>query len=217
LVGDLEHGPRLELILPLCLFNWNPNDVQLPFGATTIPPSALYPLTIRSWDRLFNPDFRYTRHQWHEKWRNRPEEKLGSAHVHCLFDAAYSCETLRDNLLPQQRVLVFLALFRLSGGDRGFEDLFSTALAAGLPFMFWPIHWPLDARHPDFQTLRRHILNWIRRTDVMDWPEKLFGKRRPCKRKSKKVQPDWNDLMLLWDDAEHLPPPLQHRLQSPEE
>jgi hypothetical protein len=216
LIVDLKMTPRLELILPLCLFDWNPNEIEIPFGGTTNPSSLEYPLVVRSWDRLFNANFRLTQHRWYEKWKSLPTNNLRAANVHCLFDSTLPCEDLKPDL-ENRSIFVFSAMFPLPWGGGHVEDLFGTALAAGLPFMFWPIHWPQDNVHPDFNILKRSILNWTRRTEVTAWPERLFEKRRPQRIKSRKVQLFWTDLMLLWDNPKHLPPPLWHPLQPPQE
>nr|VFK26481.1 MAG: Trypsin-like peptidase domain-containing protein [Candidatus Kentron sp. MB]VFK30357.1 MAG: Trypsin-like peptidase domain-containing protein [Candidatus Kentron sp. MB]VFK75184.1 MAG: Trypsin-like peptidase domain-containing protein [Candidatus Kentron sp. MB] len=200
--------PRLEIILPIALFDWNPGSIQFEVRrGMKRSLGRLYPIYIRSWDRIYsdNDDYDYAQNNWLKKrWIDIFVQK---EHLHCLLNDQGDYETLDYEILFDNLDLtarVFLALCALPADYEHREALFGTVLAAGLPFIFWSIEAPSD---PD--ALHRELEVWLCTHNTRQWPEKLLQRR--------KEQATWNDLMMLYDNPEHRPPDFDYAARAPDE
>ncbi|MCP4700065.1 MAG: trypsin-like peptidase domain-containing protein [Gammaproteobacteria bacterium] len=215
LLGGAEAQKALiEVVMPFGLFDWNVNHLQINAGPIAkVPLGTQYAIAIRSWDRIYHSDYDLVRPCWLGKWQSRPcsPELMKAAQMRCVSDKNACAESIYFELAGENS-LVFLALSSLSLHEHTQKKkIFGTALGAGLPFAFWP-----PDPDQDFTALRTDIENLLCAHAVNEWPA-MLKQRRFNEKCDPARQSLWNNLMMLWDDPERLPPDTDYRLFSPEE
>ena len=189
--GFLEIDAIIEIILPITLFNWKINHIQVKLNRTVTKPIGRdYSFNIRSWDRIRNYEKIYkhtTQKLWEKKWQDITGlNKIENEHIHCISDHNTCCSMLLDEL--EQNTLVFIPLFGLSSFEGGALNIFDTVISAGLPFIFW-----IPESQIDNQT-QQEIEVFLSSCSHEDWMVKIQEK--------KSQQTFWNDFMVLWDNPE---------------
>lgn len=194
----------VEVIAPLVLWCWNFNRVPAQAGPLKQPLGKLYPLALRSWERIYHQDYDSVRYQWEEKWNSClcGANPINSDLIHPTTDANPDCQSLYDKLTNEY--LVFAALFPITSMPETLCTLFGTVLAAGLPFAFWPLG---QAVEPD--VLRVAVQELVETQDHNKWMKSVHTKR-------KSADQLWQDIQLLWDNPERIPPDVTYRLLAPE-
>ncbi|MCI5125574.1 MAG: hypothetical protein D3925_14150 [Candidatus Electrothrix sp. AR5] len=192
---------HVETIQPLTLFDWNPARIKCKAGPFKQSLGSLCPVTVRSWDRLYNQAYNSVRGRWSDKWKNcrlccRIEE------LHCIHKFPVKCEELFIKLGTHERFFVSLSVFPEKPDH--VQQLFGAMLAAGLPFVFWPLE-SLD----NFNTLHQELKICLSDQDSSLWPQKVYQRRRECD--------DWNDLQMLSDTPNCLPPDVNYPGIAPDE
>ena len=126
---------------------------------------------------------------------------IGSQHIHHITDIFVDIDTLWTKFKENENICVFLSLCQLPSDYNHRENIIGTALAAGVPFMFWPLsgQWDCESLHKEFN-------DGLFSCDKSHWPGKVHQQR--------KVQPDWNYCAMLWDDLSIQPPDVNNPLQA---
>ena len=196
-LGGAAQNAIIEIIAPFVLYDWNINKLMMPVGPIAQPLGKLYSLAFRSWDRIYHRSYDSIRHQWSTRWLARPQ-RLHGANIHIILDHTVCGPTFYDQLTPDTYALVTLFTFpRISTTDL-YRDIIGVALAAGLPFAFWPLQSCAEDLCPQISSkLAEH--------DVADWPDML---------KQWRTAPDsyWYEVQMLWDNPEKLPPDIDYSL-----
>ncbi len=190
--GFLEIDAIIEIILPITLFNWKINHIQVKLNRTVTKPIGRdYSFNIRSWDRIRNYEKIYkhtTKKLWKKKWQDIVGlNNIENEHICYISEHNTCCNRLFDEL--ESNTLVFIPLFGLSSSfDDSALNIFDTAISAGLPFIFW-----IPESQIDNQT-QQEIEVFLSSCSHEDWMVKIQEK--------KPQQAFWNDFMVLWDNPE---------------
>jgi hypothetical protein len=68
LLFDEAESLLVEIIVPLSLWHWNLSRIPTVAGPLKVPLGEMYALVLRSWDRIYNPNYDGIRFQWGVKW-----------------------------------------------------------------------------------------------------------------------------------------------------
>lgn len=196
IINDLVLGVKevfIEVVLPLCLSNWNLNrELNIKLGTRKRNISKQYPLTLRSWERIYTSDFYTTHLSWIKKWpKNYELPKISN-----LKDKAVCCDMLFDDLERNHNVCILPAFF--SDQDRQ-NEILGTVFSAGLPVVFWPFK-EID----DAFSIGPELDKWD--SDCSKWPKKILEQRQ--------IQSTdfWNDWAVILDNPNKLPPDVRYSL-----
>ncbi|MCP4697935.1 MAG: trypsin-like peptidase domain-containing protein [Gammaproteobacteria bacterium] len=199
-----KQRPEIEIIMPIQLFDWNVNHLRVTMGSRKIALGTHYPIAIRSWDRIYHPNYSPVIPYWNTKWESCPcsPQRIKTEHIYCIVDKS-ACDGDRIYLeLADNGLLVFLGLVSLSSHQH-IQEVLRAILDAGLPFAFW-----FPEIDGDIAALRAEIETLLCEHDIKAWPEILMRNR--LNDEKKKADPAnrlfWNDLMMLWDNPMRLPP-----------
>jgi len=197
----------VEVILPLNLFDWNINHLQVKLGPKKLPLCTRYPLAIRSWERLYcNEGYDFAWKEWFNKWNACTScQTTDATRFYCVCNEHDYCETLFDEL--EDSAWVFLALTPMppTQGRKQMVEVMGTMLAAGIPFAFWTLEEPKQV-----ENLREQIYHLLKQSVPENWPKEILQ----C-RKNHKSEPLWNNINLLWDNPNRLPPDTDYLLEAP--
>ena len=185
---------HVEAIQPLTLFDWNPARIRRNAGPIKQSLGSLCPVTVRSWDRLYHDDYISVRGRWPEKWKSC-RLYCGIEELHSIHEFPLSCEELFRKLDTNERLFVSLSVFPEKADYM--QQLFGTMLAAGLAVLFWPLE-PLG----NFNGLDQELKDCLSGQDNCLWPQKIYQRRRE--------RDDWNDLLMLYDNPNCLPPDVNY-------
>ncbi len=194
--GFKKFGGKLhvEVIQPIVLFDWNPARIRRNAGPIKQSLGSLCPVTVRSWDRLYHDDYISVRGRWPEKWKSC-RLYCGIEELHCIHEFPVSCEELFRKLNINERLFVSLSVFPENSDH--IQQLFGTMLAAGLAVLFWPLE-PFE----NFNALHQALKDCLSGQDNCLWPRKIYQRRRE--------RDDWNDLLMLYDNPNCLPPDVNY-------
>lgn len=197
-LGGAAQKAIVEVIAPFGLHDWNVNRLLIQAGPLQQPLGKLYPLAFRSWDRLYHNDYDSVRHQWVDRWQGRPL-RLGANQVCAVLDTDMPCQTFYDQLTSNLCLLLVLFSFSRTTAVDFCREMIGTALAAGLPFAFWPLQ-------PCAEKMLQQIPAKLSEYNIADWPATL---------KHWRVSSDssWHDVQMLWDNPENLPPDIDYLLE----
>lgn len=190
-LGGEAQNAMVEVIAPFILYDWNINRLLIPAGPLSQPLGKLYSLVLRSWDRIYHDSYDSIRHQWSSRWLTCPARLLAN-HIYPILEVKAGDQTFYDELT--ENIYVLLDLFpipRISAVDH-YREIIGVALAAGLPFAFWPLQ-------PCAEDFLQQISNELSKCDFADWPSKL-------KKWRASTDSIWHDVQMLWDNPENLPP-----------
>ena len=213
-LGSSGNDALLEFILPIGLFDWNLNKIKIE-PSSQIPLGTIFPIALRSWDRIYSYSSEYVllRPKWPDKWKARPctLQEIRDEHIRCQFNADISCETMFYDLCDN--CWVFLALFPMTQeiSTERIQEIFGTILTAGLPFAFWSVQ-----KHSDFKCIQQKLEILIRNNGMENWPQAL-KEQRLIEKRSHVPLVFWDDVLMLWDNPERLPPDTDYTLLSPNE
>lgn len=215
--GRLPTGFELtvEVFLPLELLDCDVDQWKIKVGKhTSRPVGGHCRVVVRSLDRIYDPELWPTWSLWHNKWQARPRPPLRATDSHVFLascDADYS-ETLYDHL--RQRGTVFLALSPVPPARRpgGTLEVIGPMLDAGTPIALW-----LRQEDDDIGTMRKEVRDIVYGYGLDDIPGVVYLRRGEALLAEER-QRLWNNLTLLWDDPERLPPDIRFgRLEKPKE
>jgi len=181
----------IEILLPLCLMNWNPSNIPVKVGPLVRTLGERYGLIIRSWDRYYDPDYCDTYSYACDKWQLSLTD-FQSTTIEKIFcgDRGLCCDQLLDILQSSQQI-VFVAKFPCATVDEPMRIMMGSAIAAGTPFMLWS--------SSGVDSNRVHDLGH----DFREWPERTKHLRGNNNEESKEA---WRDIRLMWDNPERCPP-----------
>ncbi len=193
---QMETDAQIEIILPLCLFNWNINQIKTRVSRAVFKAIGEdYAFNIRSWDRIRNYEKIYrhkTQNLWAQKWRMvLKQHNINENQISDVSDNHICCKQLLRQM--ETDILVFIPTFKLSSLDEASFFIFDTAIAAGLPFFFW-----MPKSQVDENTFKLIVEELLGCCDAEQWMPKIQSK--------KQQNPLWNDLMVLWDNPQRPAP-----------
>lgn len=200
--GATANKAIIEVILPFFLFHWDINHLKVKAGPIKQALGKLYAVNIRSWDRTYHSDYDIVRPKWSDKWKQSScsHECIKMESINYLYDENTCCETLYEKL--EQTALIFMPLCVLPWKTERINEIFGTALAAGLPFAFWSPQAIIS------QETKQAIEALLCSEKIDQWTIKI---------QEKKAQQFFlNDLMVLCDNPERLPPDVDYILTSSE-
>lgn len=200
---------QLELAVPYCLFSWNLNHVRFKAGSVVEFMGSLHPVSFRSWERLYrDEEFDMVRDRWPKRWGDAINLSDDDGELN-LFDAdsPEDCiQTLYDKLMENQdSAWGFVAHFAIDEKTDvvAVAGLFGAAFAAGIPLAFWT-HGSCDVT----KTLRKLVSKLFveHKRDLL--PFSLRDLRL-------KMPDPWNNIAMLCDNPERLPPDIEYTLVTP--
>ncbi|MCP4702495.1 MAG: hypothetical protein GY862_37400, partial [Gammaproteobacteria bacterium] len=183
---------RIEAILPLELFDWDLNCLPVQLGPQRRPLCTRYPLTIRSWERLYHDDYALAKSQWFDKWT---DGRLSDAELYRAYGDCH--ETLLEELENSARAFVTLTPMPPAGDRDKMFEILGTMLAAGIPFAFWILRDCEEPEEPVRALLDAH--------DCGCWPREIL-QRRKMESGSNQEKQLWRHMNVLWDDPRRRPP-----------
>jgi vWA-MoxR associated protein C-terminal domain len=203
---------QIELLLPFDLLNYPVEDWEIRVGKTTHRPiGKRYPVVVRSWDRIYDKDFRGTWRDWHEHWEKGlpPPKRVSAADVCGLNPDDYG-----NDLFARLEAcgLVFAGISLLAANDRATADqTLWKVLDAGVPIALWYRTPPANSEAVALG-MRSLLFD-----DALDnLPVRLHAARREYKDAfGATFHPAFTEhLALLWDDPSRMPPDLTSSMQS---
>ncbi len=146
------------------------------------------PLTVRLYERLYEPMYRWTWADWGDKWSQRPRSRAGEEDV---FWIKFPIDS--DSNFLEAKAL--LASLEPMGGPRCRR--LQVVLDYGIPVALW-----LREGDADRVNASKDLRSLVCCEDFDGLPRRLWQRRRgsegePC---------FWKGIALLWDDPGRLPP-----------
>ena len=189
----------IEVVVPFSLFGWNVNRLALPAGPNVELLGAFFPVSLRSWQRLYHQDYSITMHKWPARWKQAPSPALSEGYRIEILENSEDCCTQLYNRLKNtadQSVAAVSAFLVPEIVSENIENLFGSTMAAGLPLAFW-----MSNKTADPQGLPSMITEVLETNSQESLPAAIFHKR--------KTNPQtWMDVVMLWDNPQRLPPDL---------
>jgi len=191
-------SPDIEFFLPLKLLSL---DVDRWLDRVRRPLGTTFPVTIRSLDRLRNPEWQA---EWPTFWErlrthwNEPSWNAADANAGLWWRNEPSAIHEQTDLDVRLNLCTGVALTHVpnpKAAER--ENEFFHLLYRGVPLLIWPRE--LDA----VAQLRRTVGDAIDAGPLCDLPSAIFDARR----KATVNHPVWAHLSLLWDDPTQREPP----------
>jgi hypothetical protein len=215
--GRLGAGYMLtvEAFLPLDLLDCDMDQWRIKIGKQARPVGARYQLVVRSWDRLYDPDYWTTWDVWAKKWNARPRPPLKATEERHVLIASCDedyCDKLVYRL--EQRGTVFMALSPVPPSQRagGSIEVFWPMLDSGTPIALW-----LRREDEDVPATREELRQLVCDEDLSSLP-RLVHKRRQEAQMEEERRRLWSAVTLLWDDPERLPPDITSgKFETPKE
>ena len=207
-IGKAANALMIEVMLPLELFDWKVHQIKVQVRRHERPLCNLYPLIIRSYERLYDRDYVFAKGQWEDKWTTCASCKITDTdklYWVCCEDEY--CEIVVEEL--EDSALVFLALTQMPPTNEREQmlEIMSTIVEAGLPFAFWTIQAPTD-----IEAWREQIGKVLQQFAPKDWPQQI---KQCCREETKaKSEQFWHHINVLWDNPERLPPDVGYSLTS---
>jgi len=181
----------IELVLPQELFDWNPNEINLKFGAIERMLGTVYPVIIRSFDRIYDINYSIVIPEWITHWQTCCNlEVLQDEHI---YDVDESC-CVKNLVKELNKLEILLTLFPAISQVDKLKELLGVAISMGLPFALWPLR-----QQEDCAQLRAEIYRLFCCQKIPKWLTELRDYR-------KTKSSCWNNFSLLWDNPERLPP-----------
>lgn len=205
----------VEAFLPLGLLDCDIDQWKIKAGKQPRPVGTRYQLVVRSWDRLYDPDYWTTWDIWTRKWIARPRPPLRATEERHVLVA--SCdEDYSDKLVfrLEQRGTVFMPLSAMPPSRRagGATEVFWPMLDSGTPIALW-----LRREDDDLAATREELCRLVCGEDLNALP-RLVHERRLEAQTGEIPRRLWDAVTLLWDDPEKLPPDITSgKFETPKE
>ena len=199
----------IEIMLPLELFDWKIHQIKVQVGLSERLLCNLYPLIIRSYERICEDNYVLAKRQWKNKWATFASDKIINADkLYWVCCENEYCEIVVEEL--EDSALVFLALTQMPPANEQEQmcKIMSTIVEAGLPFVFWTTQAPTD-----IEAWRKQIGEVLQQFAPKDWPQQI---KQCCREETKaKSEQLWHHINVLWDNPERLPPDVGRNLEGP--
>jgi hypothetical protein len=210
----VQHGRELlgaitiEFLLPQRLLGHAVDQWPLPLVGTTDEFGVLYPVVIRSIDRMHN---QMVRPLWHRRWQ-RLRADGGSVRdelVHWLEHNGAGDGTVLAKVLTLGKDCPVCLVVPFSTEHDPVPPALAAGLSAGLPVMLWC----RDARAADAFAAR--IRRELDTHALLHLPARVLRLRQDAAALGRRADHVGRHLSLLWDDPHRLPPDPELRAPAP--
>jgi hypothetical protein len=189
----------VEIMLPLQLFDWNINNINIKIGKEYHPLGSCYRLAIRSWDRFYNDEF------IHAEMLKNSDQQIYKKSIYLVPEKCFP-----DTHFDLEESLVFLTGKPITGNK--FETVMGCVLAAGIPFALWTLHNEEVAPANilaiiDENKWKGLFRFWKKLIYPKQWPKKIMQcRKQEIKYKKTKSEQVCLNINILCDHLERLPP-----------
>jgi len=203
---------RIEVILPLALLDQTIDDWMIPVSSLQSDAiGSRWPLVLRSWDRLVNPNFAPAYQVWQNKWGRLKLEWATEGRKYWWNATTDSAESLREKLEPD--VLAFFAAHLVApNGVLPRQHVLDAVLGAGVPVALW-----LRGYAGDAETRRTELGALLDVGSHDHCPDAVLAKRKSILRAEKSIPKavvGTERVALLWDPPERIPPQLTEAAET---
>ena len=204
----------LEFLLPTELLNCDLDTWRIPVGRRSRSLGSRYEVVVRSLNRIYDSDYKPVWSTWKKKWQDCPSPPavVTDSGVYWASPDQDGDDQLYNAL--ERTPYIFVAQGTWSAGSSAVHDVIETILDSGIPIALWFRH-AADATATAVDVDPVQLRDLVYQSPLRELPQRILNKRKDA---VATATPEslWQQVVLLWDDPERLPPDVAFNLQTPE-
>ncbi len=177
---------QVEVALPLPLLGCDLDCWPVKFGSKKKALGACRQVCVRSYERLYDPEYTMTWPQWEEKWKAKPAGAAEPQHI--FWDNGETDPA--QSLGPSKSILVTLEPLS--------DDRLADFVSEGVPIALW-LRTQLEAD----SEVRLKFREVLYENPIDGLPQRIREKRRYTHSDDRSL---WRSVSLLWDSPDNLLP-----------